>query len=66
MTKPTNVTTFLVAGLDCPTEEQMIRRQLQAVPEIEKMDFNFNQFKVSIPPGGISPLPCRIHSSERA
>ncbi|HRD70543.1 MAG TPA: heavy metal translocating P-type ATPase [Legionella sp.] len=48
MTKPTNVTTFLVAGLDCPTEEQMIRRQLQAVPEIEKMDFNFIGEEVTI------------------
>ncbi len=48
MTKPTNVTTFLVAGLDCPTEEQMIRRQLQAIPEIEKMDFNFIGEEVTI------------------
>ncbi|HGU7213414.1 heavy metal translocating P-type ATPase [Legionella rowbothamii] len=48
MTKPTNVTTFLVARLDCPTEEQMIRRQLQTIPEIEKMDFNFIGEEVTI------------------
>ncbi|HHP1208472.1 TPA: heavy-metal-associated domain-containing protein, partial [Legionella pneumophila] len=41
MTAPLTLTTFFVAGLDCQAEEQLIRRQLQAIPEVEKMDFNF-------------------------
>lgn len=48
MTTPLTLTTFFVAGLDCPAEEQLIRRQLQTIPEIEKMDFNFIAEEVTI------------------
>lgn len=48
MTMPVTVTTFLVIGLDCPAEEQLIRRQLKDIPEIEQMDFNFIAEEVTI------------------
>ncbi|WP_392536695.1 heavy metal translocating P-type ATPase [Legionella sp. 227] len=48
MTAPLTLTTFFVAGLDCPAEEQLIRRQLQAIPEVEQMDFNFIAEEVTI------------------
>lgn len=31
---------FHVAGMDCPTEEQLIRNRLQAIDGIERLDFN--------------------------
>ncbi|HAT8369707.1 TPA: heavy metal translocating P-type ATPase [Legionella pneumophila] len=48
MTAPLTLTTFFVAGLDCQAEEQLIRRQLQAIPEVEKMDFNFIAEEVTV------------------
>ncbi|HAT1844387.1 heavy metal translocating P-type ATPase [Legionella pneumophila] len=48
MTTPLRLTTFFVAGLDCPAEEQLIRRQLQGIPEIEHLDFNFIAEEVTI------------------
>ncbi|WP_106225057.1 heavy metal translocating P-type ATPase [Legionella pneumophila] len=48
MTTPLSLTTFFVAGLDCPAEEQLIRRQLQGIPEIEHLDFNFIAEEVTI------------------
>ncbi len=48
MTNPIIVTTFLVKGLDCPAEEKLIRNQLQTIPEVEKMDFNFIASEVTI------------------
>ncbi|MGM9451992.1 heavy metal translocating P-type ATPase [Legionella bozemanae] len=48
MTKPLTLTTFFVAGLDCPAEEQLIRRQLEMIPEVEQMDFNFIAEEVTV------------------
>ncbi len=48
MTTPLTATTFFVAGLDCPAEEQLIRKQLQDVSEIEHMEFNFIAEEVTI------------------
>ncbi|HHI9467495.1 TPA: heavy metal translocating P-type ATPase [Legionella anisa] len=48
MTAPLTLTTFFVAGLDCPAEEQLIRRQLQSISEVEQMDFNFIAEEVTI------------------
>lgn len=48
MKAPLTLTTFFVAGLDCPAEEQLIRRQLQTIPEVEKMDFNFIAEEVTV------------------
>lgn len=48
MTTPLTATTFFVAGLDCPAEEQLIRKQLKDVPEIEHMEFNFIAEEVTI------------------
>jgi len=48
MTTPITTTTFLVEGLDCPSEEKLIRSKLQNVPEIEKMEFNFIAGEVTI------------------
>ncbi|MFO9703069.1 heavy metal translocating P-type ATPase [Legionella pneumophila] len=48
MTTPLTATTFFVAGLDCPAEEQLIRKQLKDVPEIEHLEFNFIAEEVTI------------------
>ncbi|HAT1993800.1 heavy metal translocating P-type ATPase [Fluoribacter dumoffii] len=48
MTTQLTATTFFVAGLDCPAEEKLIRKQLQDVPEIEHLDFNFIAEEVTI------------------
>ncbi|WP_419421197.1 heavy metal translocating P-type ATPase [Legionella sp. D16C41] len=41
-------TTFFVAGLDCPSEEKLIRKQFQDMPEVEYLDFNFITEEVTI------------------
>lgn len=48
MTSPVFITTFSVKDLDCPAEEKLIRNQLQTIPEIEKMEFNFITSQVTI------------------
>ncbi|MDW9185983.1 heavy metal translocating P-type ATPase [Legionella pneumophila] len=48
MTAPLTLTTFFVAGLDCPSEEQLIRKQLQTIPEIKQLDFNFIAEEVTV------------------
>ncbi|CEG59189.1 heavy metal translocating P-type ATPase [Legionella fallonii] len=48
MTTPLTLTTFFVAGLDCPSEEQLIRKQLQTIPEIKQLDFNFIAEEVTV------------------
>ncbi|WP_199741524.1 heavy metal translocating P-type ATPase [Legionella septentrionalis] len=48
MTVPLNETKFFVAGLDCPAEEQLIRKQLQDIPEVKQLDFNFIAEEVTI------------------
>lgn len=42
------ITTVYVAGLDCPSEEKLIRRQLESIPEVEKLTFNFITQEVTI------------------
>lgn len=48
MTVPLNEIKFFVAGLDCPAEEQLIRKQFQDIPEVEQLDFNFIAEEVTI------------------
>lgn len=48
MTTPLIATTFFVAGLDCPAEEQLIRKRLKDVSEIEHLEFNFIAEEVTI------------------
>lgn len=48
MTTPLTATTFFVAGLDCPSEEKLIRKQLQDIPEIEQLEFNFIAEEITI------------------
>src|SRR3546814_5106680 len=48
MTAPFTLTTFFVAGLDCPAEEQLIRKQLQTIPEIKQLYFNFIAEEVTV------------------
>lgn len=48
MTTSLTATTFFVAGLDCPAEEQLIRKQLKDIPEIEHLEFNFIAEEVTI------------------
>lgn len=36
-----SITTLYVTGLDCPSEEKLIRSQLESIPEVEKLLFNF-------------------------
>ncbi|RMW99907.1 heavy metal translocating P-type ATPase [Legionella jordanis] len=42
------ITTLFVAGLDCPSEEKLIRGQLESIPEVEKLTFNFITQEVTI------------------
>lgn len=44
----TNTTIFSIPELDCPSEEKLIRKQLQAMPEILSIDFNFMEQEVTI------------------
>lgn len=48
MTTPLTLTTFFVAGLDCPSEEKLIRKQLEAISEIKQLDFNFIAEEVTV------------------
>ena len=48
MTTPVTTTTFIVAGLDCPAEEELIRKQVKNIPEIEQLEFNFLAEEVTI------------------
>lgn len=43
-----SITTLYVAGLDCPSEEKLIRGQLESIPEVEKLFFNFITQEVTI------------------
>ncbi|HVF10769.1 MAG TPA: heavy metal translocating P-type ATPase [Abditibacteriaceae bacterium] len=40
--------TFYVAKMDCPTEEQIIRNRFKAISEIEALDFNLMQRELTI------------------
>lgn len=42
------ITTLFVVGLDCPSEEKLIRRQLESIPEVVKLTFNFITQEVTI------------------
>ena len=39
---------FFIAGMCCPTEQQIIRNRLKSVPHIERLDFNMMQREVTI------------------
>ncbi|STX81636.1 Lead, cadmium, zinc and mercury transporting ATPase [Legionella busanensis] len=43
-----SITTLFVPGLDCPSEEKLIRRQLESIPEVENLIFNFITQEVTI------------------
>ncbi len=43
-----NTTIFSIPELDCPSEEKLIRKQLQSMPEISSIDFNFMAQEVTI------------------
>ena len=43
-----NTTIFSIPELDCPSEEKLIRKQLQAMPEISGIDFNFMAQEVTV------------------
>ncbi|OJY44064.1 MAG: hypothetical protein BGO90_08880 [Legionella sp. 40-6] len=42
------ITTLYVSGLDCPSEEKLIRGQLESIPEVEQLIFNFITQEVTI------------------
>lgn len=42
------ITTLYVSGLDCPSEEKLIRGQLASIPEVEQLIFNFITQEVTI------------------
>jgi Cd2+/Zn2+-exporting ATPase len=44
----TRQSTFFVAGMCCPTEEQLIRKRLQALPGVERLDFNTMQRELTV------------------
>ncbi len=43
-----NTTIFSIPELDCPSEEKLIRKQLQSMPEISSIDCNFMTQEVTI------------------
>ncbi|HHU0079800.1 TPA: heavy metal translocating P-type ATPase [Legionella pneumophila] len=43
-----SITTLYVVGMDCPSEEKLIRGQLEPIPEVEKLFFNFITQEVTI------------------
>ena len=43
-----SITTLYVTGLDCPSEEKLIRGQLESIPEVEKLLFNFITQEVTV------------------
>lgn len=59
-----NTTIFSIPELDCPSEEKLIRKQLQSMPEISGMDFNFITQEVRITHTFSNPEPLlkAIHS----
>ena len=40
--------TFIVAKMDCPTEEQLIRNRLKNIEEIEQLDFDLMARELTI------------------
>ncbi|AHE68521.1 heavy metal translocating P-type ATPase [Legionella oakridgensis] len=51
------ITTLFVSGLDCPSEEKLIRGQLESIPEVEKLTFNFITQEVTIHHYLNTPVP---------
>lgn len=51
------ITTLYVSGLDCPSEEKLIRGQLESIPEVEKLWFNFVTQEVTIQHQLETPAP---------
>ena len=43
-----SITTLYISELDCPSEEKLIRSQLESIPEVEKLFFNFITQEVTI------------------
>ena len=41
-------TTFLIKGMDCPSEEQMIRIKLEGIPFIKQLDFDIANRKLMV------------------
>lgn len=41
-------TTFYVEGMDCPTEEQLIRRRLGGMAGVEELSFNLMTREVTV------------------
>lgn len=42
------LSTLLIQGMDCPTEEALIRKRLASVPEVESMSFDLLQRKLAV------------------
>lgn len=40
--------TFVIANMDCPTEEALIRKRLGAVPGIEELAFNLMERRLTV------------------
>ena len=57
-------TILYVAGLDCPSEEKLIRGQLESIPEVEQLTFNFITQEVTIHHHLKTPAPFldKIHA----
>jgi Cd2+/Zn2+-exporting ATPase len=43
-----NQSTFIVAKMDCPTEEQLIRNRLKSIAEIERLDFDLMSRELTV------------------
>jgi Zn2+/Cd2+-exporting ATPase len=41
-------TIFIIAGMDCPTEEQLVRNRLKPIKGIERLDFNLTARELTV------------------
>jgi len=50
--------TLHIAGMDCPTEEALIRSKLAGIPGVVNLSFNLMQRTLTLtpPPGGLTPI----------
>ncbi len=58
------VTTFFITGMDCPTEETLIRKKLSSMPGVKSMEFNLmnRTLKVAHEPSSLAEISKALDS----
>lgn len=58
------VTIFSISGMDCPTEEALIRKRLSGMPEVRELEFNLMQrtLKVRHTPSALPEISAALAS----